>query len=84
MDTHIAAPLASRTTHDDPTIWRVADALWAETQPLLMADKPRKKPGRPHLDDRSIVAGPLRLVRNGGRRATLGRRFGSYIHRPCR
>ena len=27
---------------DDPTIWRVDDALWAELQPLLVVNKPRR------------------------------------------
>ena len=35
---------APQPTRDDPTIWRVDDALWADLQPLLVVDKPRKKP----------------------------------------
>jgi len=30
---------------DDPTVWAVDDALWAEVALLLVVDKPRKKPG---------------------------------------
>jgi transposase len=82
MDTHSAAPAASRTTNDDPTIWRVDDALWAELRPLLAIEKPRKKPGRPRLDDRPICDGLIGLARNGGQWATLPRQFGakSTVH----
>ena len=31
---------------DDPTIWRVDDALWTKLAPVLKSDKVRKKPGR--------------------------------------
>jgi putative transposase len=67
---------------DDPTIWRVDDALWAASQPLLGIDKPRKKPGRPRLDDRPIFDGLIWLARNGGQWATLPREFGakSTVH----
>jgi putative transposase len=60
----------------------VDDALWAELRPLLVIDKPRKKPGRPRLDDRPIFDGLLWLARNGGQWATLPRQFGakSTVH----
>ena len=62
---------------DDPTIWRVDDALWAELQPLLRVDKVRKKPGRPRLDDRAMFDGLIWLARTGGQWATLPREFGA-------
>ena len=67
---------------DDPTIWRVDDALWAELQPLLRVDKVRKKPGRPRLDDRAMFDGLIWLARTGGQWATLPREFGakSTVH----
>jgi len=67
---------------DDPTIWRVDDALWAELQPLLVIAKPRKKPGRPRLDDRAMFDGLIWLARSGGQWATLPREFGakSTVH----
>jgi len=77
MNTHDAAPAAPAKPKDDPTIWRVDDALWAELQPLLVIDKPRKKPGRPRLDDRPIFDGLIWLARNGGQWATLPRQFGA-------
>ena len=67
---------------DDPTIWRVDDALWAELQPLLVITKPRKKPGRPRLDDRAIFDGLIWLARTGSQWAALPRAFGatSTVH----
>ena len=38
-----AAPRLHRA--DDPTIWRVDDALWALLAPILKSEKERKKPG---------------------------------------
>jgi transposase len=43
----------------------VDDALWAELQPLLVVDKPRKKPGRKRKDDRPILDGLIWLSRTG-------------------
>lgn len=81
MDSTDAAP-AARKPKDAPTIWRVDDALWAEVRPLLVVAKPRKKPGRPRLDDRPIFDGLIWLARNGGQWATLPREFGakSTVH----
>ena len=81
MNRHDAAPAAT-TPRDAPTIWRVDDALWAELRPLLALDKPRKKPGRPRLDDRPIFDGLIWLARGGGQWATLPREFGakSTVH----
>ena len=65
METQQAALAAPPPTRDDPTIWRVDDALWAELQPLLVVDKPRKKPGRNRNDDRPILDGLIWLSRTG-------------------
>jgi transposase len=67
---------------DDPTIWRADDALWAELQPLLVVDKPRKKPGRPRNADRPIFDGLVWIARSGGQWAALPREFGpkSTVH----
>jgi putative transposase len=82
MNTHDAATAAPMTTKDDPTIWRVDDALWAEIQPLLVIPKPRKKPGRPRHDDRPIFDGLIWLARTGSQWAALPREFGakSTVH----
>jgi len=67
---------------DDPTIWRVDDALWAELRPLLVVDKPRKKPGRPRNADRPIFDGLIWIARSGGQWQALPREFGpkSTVH----
>jgi len=77
MDRHNAAPAAPQPTRDEPTIWRVDDALWAELRPVLVLAKPRKKPGRPRLDDRPIFDGLIWLARNGGQWVPLPRQFGA-------
>ena len=61
---------------DDPTIWRVDDALWAHVAPLLIIDEPRKKPGRPRHDDRRILDGLIPFARTGSQWAALPREFG--------
>ena len=67
---------------DDPTIWRVDDALWAKLEPILRVDKPRKKPGRPRRDDRAIFDGLIWLARTGSQWAALPAEFGpkSTVH----
>jgi putative transposase len=82
MNEHEAAVAAPQTTKDLPTIWRVDDALWAELQPLLLVDKPRKKPGRPRKDDRPLFDGLIWIGRSGGQWAALPREFGpkSTVH----
>jgi transposase len=67
---------------DDPTIWRVDDALWSKVEPILKSDKVRKKPGRPRRDDRAILDGLIWLARTGGQWAALPREFGpkSTVH----
>jgi len=69
-------------TSEDPTIWEVDDALWAEVQPLLVVDKPRKKPGRRREADRPILNGLVWLARTGSQWAAIPRRYGakSTIH----
>jgi transposase len=76
-----AAP-AALTEQDDPTIWRVDDALGTESAPILKIDKPRKKPGRPRRDDRAIFDGLIWLARTGAQWSPLPRAFGpkSTVH----
>jgi putative transposase len=61
---------------DDPTIWRVDDALWTRLAPLLSIDKPRKKPGRPRRDDRILFDGVIWILRTGAQWAALPKEFG--------
>ncbi len=81
MKKTIAAPLEEKSK-DDPTIWEVDDALWAELRPLLVITKPRKKSGRPRSDDRAIFNGLIWLARNGGQWKSLPRQYGakSTVH----
>ena len=81
MDTpQPAAPAAPEK--DDPTIWRVDDALWGEIAPILRVDKPREKPGRPRRDDRAIFDGLIWLARPGSQWSQRPREFGpkSTVH----
>jgi transposase len=82
MKTHTATATIPPKQPDDPTIWEVDDALWAEVQPLLVITKLRKKPGRPRTDDRALFNGLIWLARNGGQWKTLPRRYGakSTVH----
>jgi transposase len=75
-----AAPAAPE--QDDPTIWRVDDALWALIAPVLACTKARKKPGRPRRDDRPIFDGLIWLARTGSQWSQLPRQFGpkSTVH----
>jgi putative transposase len=74
--------LPSVTARDDPTIWRVDDALWALLAPMLKSDKARKKPGRPRRDDRAIFDGLIWLARTGAQWSQLPREYGpkSTVH----
>ena len=81
MNTSELVPAGARTrsrpeTPDEPTIWEVDDALWARLAPLLVNDKPRKKPGRPRRDDRMLVNGVIRMARTGAQWAALPARYG--------
>ena len=81
-DAAAAAPITPKPTKDDPTLWRVDDALWADLAPLLVIDKPRKKPGRPRKDDRAIFDALIWIARSGGQWATIPRELGakSTVH----
>jgi putative transposase len=76
------AAAAATTERDDPTIWRVDDVLWELLEPVLRIDKPRKKPGRPRRDDRTIFDGLIWLARTGSQWSQLPREFGpkSTVH----
>ena len=84
MDTPQPAAAAAKGK-DDPTIWRVDDALWALLAPILACAKRRKKPGRPRRDDRAIFDGLIWLARTGGQWSQLPREFGpkSTVHDRC-
>jgi putative transposase len=82
METLLPPAIAAMSERDDPTIWRVDDALWALLAPLLTSEKPRKKPGRPRRDDRAIFDGLIWLARTGAQWSQLPWEFGpkSTVH----
>jgi transposase len=82
MNTPLPAAGAATAEKDDPTIWRVDDALWALLEPILRSGKVRKKPGRPRRDDRAIFDGLVWLARTGSQWSQLPREFGpkSTVH----
>lgn len=82
MNTPLSAAAAATTKKDDPTIWRVDDALWALLEPVLRSTKERKKPGRPRRDDRALFDGLIWLTRTGSQWSQLPREFGpkSTVH----
>jgi putative transposase len=95
METQQAALAPPQPTRDDPTIWRVDDAMWAELRPLLVVDKPRKKPGRKRSDKRPILDGLIWLARTGaqwaawpraacGPKATAHDRLQAWVAYGCR
>ncbi len=55
------------------------DRLWAELEPLLIIDKPRKKPGRPRRVNRAIFDGLMWLARTGSQWSQVPRRFGPKL-----
>jgi transposase len=73
METQQAALAPPQPTRDDPTIWRVDDAMWAELRPLLVVDKPRKKLGRKSREGRPILDGLIWLSRTGAQWAAWPR-----------
>jgi putative transposase len=82
MNTPLPAATAALTDKDDPTIWRVDDALWTLLEPILRSTKARQKPGRPRRDDRAIFNGLIWLARTGAQWSQLPREFGpkSTVH----
>jgi transposase len=90
MPARSAALTKPAARKDDPTIWRVDDVLWSRVAPLLVVDKPRKKPGRPRADDRPLFDGVLWVLRTGaqwkelppayGPKSTVHQRFQEWVH----
>lgn len=61
---------------EPPTIWRTPDELWQRLAPVLVIDKPRKKAGRPRVNDRRIFEALIYLARTGGQWCALPAEFG--------
>ncbi len=43
----------------------VSDALWALVVPLLPAERPKPKGGRPRIADRAVLTGILFILKSG-------------------
>lgn len=61
----------------DHDFFDVPDDLWSRIQPLLPAERPKPKGGRPRVDDRVALAGILYRVRTGCQWKALPVDFGS-------
>jgi len=60
-----------------PTIWHVSDAMWQQIQPIIPPLPPKKKLGRPRLDDRRVLDGILYVLRTGCQWKQVPKEFGS-------
>ena len=65
------------------TLWEVPDALWRQIEPILLADAPPKRTGRPRAAWRRILDGILFRLRSGCQWNHLPKQFGddSTVHR---
>jgi putative transposase len=66
-----------------PTIWRIPAELWEKIKDLIPPLPPKKKPGRPRVDDRRVLNGILYVLRTGCQRKQVPREFssGSTCHK---
>jgi transposase len=62
--------------------FRVPDEMWKRIQPLLPAERPKPKGGRPRNDDREMMDGIFYVLRTGIQWKALPRRIGagSSVH----
>lgn len=65
------------------TIWEIPDDLWAKIEPILLAQYPPKRVGRPRADFRKVLEGIIFVLRTGCAWNRLPPRFGddSTVHR---
>ena len=62
--------------------YRISDELWERIKPLLPPPKPKKKPGRPRMDDRQAMDAIFYVLRTGCQWKALPRVLGapSTVH----
>ncbi len=62
--------------------YRISDKLWERIKPLLPPQKPKKKPGRPRMDDRRAMNAVFYVLRTGCQWKALPRVLGapSTVH----
>jgi len=56
--------MADESLGVDPK-YQIPDELWERIKPLLPAPKPKKKPGRPRMDDRKAMTALFYVLRTG-------------------
>lgn len=62
--------------------YQIPDEMWERIQPLLPEPKPKKKPGRPRMDDRKAMTAIFYVLRTGCQWNALPRSLGasSTVH----
>lgn len=62
--------------------YQISDALWEKIEPLLPPLKPKKKPGRPRMDDRKAMTAIFYVLRTGCQWKAMPRSLGasSTVH----
>jgi len=72
----------NRQPRDIGASFRVSDALWERIRPLLPAERPKPKGGRPRNDDRKMLDGIFYVLRTGIQWKALPRQIGagSSVH----
>jgi len=62
--------------------YQIPDELWERIKPLLPPPKPKKKPGRPRMDDRRAMTATFYVLRTGCQWKALPRSLGasSTVH----
>ncbi len=62
--------------------WRIPDSLWERVQPMLPAESPKPKGGRPRASARQCMDGVFYVLRTGCQWKALPRCFGpaSTVH----
>ncbi len=57
--------------------FEVPERLWQQIAPLLPAERPKPRGGRPRIADRVVLAGIIYRLRTGCQWKALPRQFGS-------
>ena len=65
------------TTFGVAADYQIPDALWAQIEPLLPAPPPKKKDGRPRMQDRHAMTAIFYLLRTGCQWVALPRSLGA-------
>jgi hypothetical protein len=74
--TEEVSEMADESLGVDPN-YQIPDELWERIKPLLPAPKPKKKPGRPRMDDRKAMTAIFYVLRTGLKWKALPRSLGA-------